>query len=46
MTAESRSVKISESPSCGMPVLIYDVKCSGSVAYMDLTREFLEKEKE
>ncbi|MDR0695266.1 MAG: ParA family protein [Holosporales bacterium] len=38
-----RNVKISEAPSHGRPVLIYDVKCAGSWAYMELAREFLAK---
>lgn len=40
-----RSVRISESPSYGKPVLIYDVKSVGSCAYMELAKEFLKKEK-
>ncbi len=40
-----RNVKISESPSYGKPVLIYDVKSVGSRSYMELAREFLEKER-
>lgn len=41
-----RNVKISEAPSFGKPVLIHDVKCAGSCAYMALAREFLQKDKE
>ena len=41
-----RNTKISEAPSHGRPVLIYDVKCAGSCAYMELAKEFLKKDKE
>ncbi|MDR0744742.1 MAG: ParA family protein [Holosporales bacterium] len=41
-----RNVKISEAPSHGSPVLIYDVKCVGSFAYMELAKEFLAKQRE
>ncbi|MDR0942343.1 MAG: ParA family protein [Holosporales bacterium] len=40
-----RNVKISEAPSYGKSVLIYDVKCQGARAYMELAKEFLAKEK-
>jgi chromosome partitioning protein len=39
-----RNVKLSEAPSYGMPALIYDAKCSGSIAYKNLAREIMEKE--
>ena len=45
-TVIPRNVKVSEAPSHGKPVLIYDFKCVGSQAYMELAREFLLKEKE
>lgn len=39
-----RSVKISESPSHGQPVLIYDIKSSGAHAYMRLAGEILKRQ--
>lgn len=39
-----RNVKLSEAPSHGIPGIIYDAKCSGSVAYMKLAKEILERE--
>jgi chromosome partitioning protein len=36
-----RSVKLSEAPSFGKPAVIYDPHNRGSVAYMDLGKEFL-----
>ncbi|GHS92156.1 chromosome partitioning protein ParA [Alphaproteobacteria bacterium] len=41
-----RNVKIAEAPSHGKPVLFYDIKCSGSLAYLDLAKEFLKRETE
>ncbi|MDR2667075.1 MAG: ParA family protein [Holosporales bacterium] len=40
-----RNVKISEAPSHGKPVLLHDVRSSGSKAYMMLAREFLARER-
>jgi chromosome partitioning protein len=39
-----RNVKLSEAPSHGMPAIIYDLKCSGSVAYANLALEILARE--
>jgi len=39
-----RNVKVSESPSHGLPVMIYDVKSPGSLAYMKLASEVLKKD--
>jgi chromosome partitioning protein len=40
-----RNVRISEAPSYGKPVLIYDHRCTGSRAYLDLAREVLRRER-
>ena len=45
-TVIPRNVKISEAPSHGKPVLLYDFKCSGSQAYISLAGEVLKREKE
>ncbi len=39
-----RNSKVSEAPSHGKPVLIYDIKCVGSQGYMSLAREIIQKE--
>ncbi len=44
-TVIPRNVRISEAPSHGKPVLLYDLKCPGSRAYMMLASEFLKREK-
>ena len=41
-----RNVRISEAPSYGKPVLIYDLKCVGSEAYLRLATEVIQREKE
>lgn len=43
-TAIPRNIRVSEAPSHGKPVLIYDLKCPGSQAYMSLARELLLKD--
>lgn len=40
-----RSVRVSEAPSYGQPVLIYDRNCTGAHAYRQLAREFIDREK-
>ena len=40
-TVIPRNVRVSEAPSHGKPVLVYDLKCPGSQAYMHLAREVL-----
>ncbi len=39
-----RNVKLSEAPSHGLPGIVYDPKCPGSVAYIRLAKEVLERE--
>jgi chromosome partitioning protein len=41
-----RNVRISEAPSHGKPVLVYDLKCVGSEAYLRLATEIIQREKE
>ena len=36
-----RNVKIAEAPSHGKPIILYDVKSTGAVSYMDATKELL-----
>jgi chromosome partitioning protein len=43
-TVIPRNVKVSEAPSYGKPVLLYDTHCSGSNAYIDFAKEFLAQE--
>jgi chromosome partitioning protein len=40
-TIVPRNVRLSEAPSHGLPALIYDLKCSGSEAYVRLAREVI-----
>lgn len=40
-TVIPRNVRLSEAPSHGLPALIYDLRCSGSEAYMGLARELM-----
>jgi len=44
-TIVPRNVRLSEAPSHGVPVLIYDKNCPGSKSYFNFTDEFLNQEK-
>tara|TARA_B100000579_G_scaffold414665_1_gene408506 strand:+ start:715 stop:1455 length:741 start_codon:yes stop_codon:yes gene_type:complete len=44
-TVVPRNVRLSEAPSHGVPVLIYDKLCPGSRAYFSFTDEFLNQDK-
>ena len=45
-TVIPRNVRVSEAPSYGKPVLVYDLKCVGSEAYLRLATEIIQREKE
>lgn len=42
-TAIPRNVRLSEAPSYGLPIHLYDAKCIGARAYADLAKEFLKR---
>jgi chromosome partitioning protein len=41
-TVIQRNIRLSEAPSHGMPIILYDVMCNGSSNYMRLAAEVLE----
>ena len=45
-TVIPRNVRVSEAPSYGKPVLVYDLKCTGSQAYLKLAREVVLRERD
>ncbi|MGV0816965.1 ParA family protein [Martelella sp. AMO21009] len=40
-----RNVRVSEAPSFGKPVILYDLKCQGSQAYIQLASEIIQRER-
>ncbi|MBL8590895.1 MAG: ParA family protein [Methylobacteriaceae bacterium] len=44
-TVIPRNVRVSEAPSHGKPVLLYDLKCNGSQAYLRLASEVIQRER-
>ncbi len=45
-TVIPRNVRVSEAPSHGIPILLYDMRCAGSQAYIHLAKEVLRREQE
>lgn len=45
-TIIQRNIRLSEAPSHGKPIVLYDVMCSGTVNYLNLAKEFLERNKQ
>jgi len=43
-TVIPRNIRVSEAPSHGRPVLLYDMNCAGSKAYMHLASEMLKRD--
>lgn len=43
-TTIPRNVRLAEAPSFGLPIMLYDEKCKGAEAYVNLTKEFLKKQ--
>jgi chromosome partitioning protein len=44
-TVIPRNVRVSEAPSHGVPVLVYDLRCPGSQAYIKLAGEMIQRER-
>jgi chromosome partitioning protein len=44
LTVIPRNVRLSEAPSHGVPVLVYDKSCPGSKSYFSFTNEFMDQE--
>lgn len=45
-TVIPRNVRVSEAPSHGKPVILYDLKCAGSQAYLQLASEVIQRERQ
>jgi chromosome partitioning protein len=44
-TVIPRNVRVSEAPSHGLPVMVYDLNCAGSQAYLSLAGEVIHRER-
>ena len=40
-----RNIRLAEAPSFGLPIMLYDEKCKGAESYLNVTKEFLERQK-
>ncbi|MEI6092079.1 MAG: ParA family protein, partial [bacterium] len=40
-----RNVRLSEAPSYGKPVILYDINSSGAISYLNLTKEVMENDR-
>jgi len=45
-TVIQRNIRLSEAPSHGKPIILYDVVCNGSTNYLNLAREVMEHNNE
>jgi chromosome partitioning protein len=45
-TTIPRNVRISEAPSHGLPALVYDLRCPGRQAYIELPGELIARERD
>ena len=44
-TVIPRNVRLSEAPSYGLPAIVYDMRCPGAKAYIELAKEVIKREK-
>lgn len=40
----ARNIRLAEAPSFGLPIILYDDKCKGAIAYKKFAKEFLSKQ--
>ena len=43
-TTIPRNIRLAEAPSFGLPIMLYDGKCRGALAYENLTKEFIQRQ--
>jgi chromosome partitioning protein len=43
-TSIPRNVRLSEAPSFGKPIILYDIASKGAKSYLDLAREFIARQ--